>query len=53
MKKVMNQIQNPKSENITESNDNASDCDTCNENRIYSILKNLREKFSFNDSLEN
>lgn len=42
-----------KGENITESNDNTSDCDTCNENRIYNIFKNLREKFSFNDSLEN
>lgn len=40
-------------ENITESNDNTSNCDTCNENRIYNIFKNLREKFIFNDSLEN
>ncbi|XP_046960059.1 GPI inositol-deacylase [Vanessa cardui] len=47
----------PKSENIAnekanENDENTSECDVCNENRIYNIFKNLREKFSFNDSLE-
>ncbi|CAH2106337.1 unnamed protein product [Euphydryas editha] len=43
----------PKNENITDSNENTTECDVCDENRIYNIFKNLREKFSFNDSLEN
>ncbi|XP_064071825.1 GPI inositol-deacylase isoform X2 [Vanessa tameamea] len=47
----------PKSENFanekaTENDENTSECDVCNENRIYNIFKNLREKFSFSDSLE-
>lgn len=45
----------PESENEQNSNEEAkkdvsNECDVCNENRIYSVLKNLRQKLSFSDT---
>lgn len=44
-----------KSENEQNSTNEAkeeasNECDVCNENRIYNVFKNLREKFSFGDT---
>ncbi|OWR55551.1 gpi inositol deacylase pgap1 [Danaus plexippus plexippus] len=33
-----------------ECGDKSSDCDKCDESRIYRVFKNLREKFSFGDN---
>ncbi|CAG9584705.1 unnamed protein product [Danaus chrysippus] len=33
-----------------ECEDKTSDCDKCDESRIYSVFRNLREKFSFGDN---
>ncbi|CAH0723349.1 unnamed protein product, partial [Brenthis ino] len=39
-------------EKINDDNDKkSSECDVCNENRIYNMFKNLREKFSFSENL--
>lgn len=33
-----------------ECGDKSSDCDKCDESRIYRVFRNLREKFSFGDN---
>lgn len=48
-------INNDEKENLDEkaNSDNAeepSECDVCNESRIYNMFKNLREKFSFSEN---
>lgn len=46
---VNNINEEEKSQNTNENEDVGNDCDVCNENRIYTIFKNLRDKFSFNN----
>ncbi|CAG9093674.1 unnamed protein product [Plutella xylostella] len=35
----------------SEATQSTPDCNVCNENRIYNVFKNLREKFNFNEDL--
>ncbi|XP_045772052.1 GPI inositol-deacylase isoform X3 [Maniola jurtina] len=37
--------------NEGEKQETSNECDVCNENRIYNIFRNLREKLSFGDNL--